>query len=343
MKVSVAMITYNHESFIAQAIESALMQKTNFDFEIIIGEDCSKDKTRLIVREYAEKFPNIIKLLLHQQNIGPISNFVAAYQKCRGQYIAFLEGDDYWTDPYKLQKQSDFLDTHPDFVSCVHWTDIIDEEGGRIISTYGLGSKHGPRIIKSYYTSDDVFEDGLFFHTCSMMVRKLFDNLPKWFMKSNMGDIMLTVLNAQYGKIGFLNETMAVWRAHRGGISAGQKPLTNLKRIKDVFLLIGSNLNLSNRFSFRRGLSKIYINLCDQYYRNGNTANAVFAGYKAMKTAPNTLRKQTLSQILSILIAFRFIQALHIIRVKVLEIIKYRCGDKTYNKIKMIYHYLTDF
>src|SRR5687768_16687744 len=113
MKVSVAMITYNHEAFVAQAIESVLMQKTDFDFELVIGEDCSTDKTREIVNGYKSKYGERIRVLLPAKNLGINRNLKQTLLACQGRYIALLEGDDYWTSSLKLQKQVNFLDTHP--------------------------------------------------------------------------------------------------------------------------------------------------------------------------------------------------------------------------------------
>jgi glycosyltransferase involved in cell wall biosynthesis len=117
-KVSVCMMTYNHERFIAQAIESVLEQKTSFDLELVIGEDCSTDGTRKIVAEYARKYPEKIKAMFRETNLGMTANGIQTLRECRGRYIALLEGDDYWTDPLKLQKQVDFLDVHPTCTAC---------------------------------------------------------------------------------------------------------------------------------------------------------------------------------------------------------------------------------
>lgn len=113
--VSICMVTYNQEKYIAQAIDSILMQKVNFDYEIVIGEDFSTDRTREIVLDYKAKYPNQIKLLLQDNNIGLVKNFIATLIACTGKYIAILEGDDYWTDSSKLQKQVDFLEENPDY------------------------------------------------------------------------------------------------------------------------------------------------------------------------------------------------------------------------------------
>lgn len=102
--VSVFMMTYNHENYIAQALDSILMQKINFGYEIIVGEDCSTDRTREIILSYAQRKPDLFKLILHDHNVGAKANQNAVLNACKGKYIAPCEGDDYWTDPYKLQK-----------------------------------------------------------------------------------------------------------------------------------------------------------------------------------------------------------------------------------------------
>src|SRR5437016_2968680 len=114
MKLSVMMITYNHERYVRHALDSVLMQKVDFDYEIVIGEDRSTDSTREILLEYRDKFPAKFRLLLHEQNIGVIRNCFTTLAACRGEYVALLEGDDYWTSDTKLQKQVEFLDSHRD-------------------------------------------------------------------------------------------------------------------------------------------------------------------------------------------------------------------------------------
>ncbi len=131
--VSVFMITYNHEKFIAEALDSILMQKTDFDFDIVIGEDCSTDATRRIVLEYSRKYPDKIKLLLHNANIGFISNLMYVLEACTGKYVAMCEGDDYWTDPFKLQKQVDFLEANKEYILATHGYRIVKD--GNVIRT----------------------------------------------------------------------------------------------------------------------------------------------------------------------------------------------------------------
>src|SRR5688500_13476797 len=111
--VSVWITTYNHEKFIAEAIESVLRQQPSLSYEIVIGEDCSTDRTREIVLSYKEKYPDKIILYLPKQNTGMVQMTKKSYSFCTGRYVAWLDGDDYWVDPFKLQKQVDFLEANP--------------------------------------------------------------------------------------------------------------------------------------------------------------------------------------------------------------------------------------
>ena len=123
-KVSVSLLAYNHELFIEQALDSILAQQVNFDYEIVIGEDCSQDNTREIILDYQEKNSDKIRIFLSKKPLNDRKsgrlNFVRNLEACRGEYIALLDGDDYWTSPYKLQKQVDYLDNHPEFSICFH-------------------------------------------------------------------------------------------------------------------------------------------------------------------------------------------------------------------------------
>jgi len=124
-KVSVFMMAYNHAPYIAQALDSALAQQTTFTVEIVIGEDSSTDGTRNIVTDYVQRYPGRIRALLHETNLGASRNQVLVLEACTGEYIALLEGDDFWTDPYKLQKQVDFLDEHLDYAISAHNVTIV--------------------------------------------------------------------------------------------------------------------------------------------------------------------------------------------------------------------------
>lgn len=128
--LSVVFITYNHEPYIRESLDGIFMQETDFDFEVVVGEDCSTDNTREIIREYDKKYPGRMKLLFREKNLGrPTLNVYQTAMEGRGKYLAFLEGDDYWTDPKKLQKQVDFLETHPDYMGTTCTFRLIGEKG----------------------------------------------------------------------------------------------------------------------------------------------------------------------------------------------------------------------
>ena len=289
-KVSVSIITFNHEEFIGKAIESVLMQKTDFDVEILIGEDDSSDNTRQIVNRYGHNYPDQIRVFLHNQenkvyiNGRPTGrfNFVNNLRQARGKYIALLEGDDYWTDPYKLHKQVDFLDKNPDFSTCFHWVKWLDQD------TQQFRDKlKGPSVIKPQYDIDDLLQYSNFIPTCSAMYRNgLFKDFPEWFWKTGVGDFPLHFLNARHGKIGLINECMAVYRSHKGGAHGGRKLTDNLKRVLDTYAVIASNLNLNKRISYRIGVVKWRIELFRAYRDERNMVMAFICGLKAFYIAP---------------------------------------------------------
>jgi glycosyltransferase involved in cell wall biosynthesis len=213
--VSVSMITYNHEKFIAEAIESIVMQKTSFPFELVIGEDCSTDNTRAICIEYQKKYPDIIRLRLPETNQGMMLNWISNIESGRGKYIALCDGDDYWTDPCKLQRQFDYMEANPDFALCSH-------------SVYTLLCGHLDENIgmerDELVTEDIILKDwGLL--TASIFFRKDAHKTPDWYYTVKNGDYALQLIVSLSGKIKFLPEYMAVYRQHLGGMSSTLKPL----------------------------------------------------------------------------------------------------------------------
>ena len=209
-KVSVCILTYNQEAYIGQAVESALAQRTNFRTELIIGEDCSTDRTREIVVDLARKHPDKIQLRLAPQNQGGGRNFVDLFHRCRGEYVVILEGDDYWTSPDKLQTQVDALDAHPRWAMCFHPAMNVYDDGRP-------SHLFPEEQTKSEYTIYDLLVKD-FMATSAVMFRNgLFGKLPDWFADVVVGDWALHILNANHGNIGFLPEPMSVYRIHSGG------------------------------------------------------------------------------------------------------------------------------
>jgi predicted O-linked N-acetylglucosamine transferase (SPINDLY family)/glycosyltransferase involved in cell wall biosynthesis len=228
MKVSVLMITYNHERFIAQAIDSILMQEVDFDYEIVIGEDCSTDNTRQIVIDYQRKHPDKIRLLLPEQNIGMHQNSIDTYNACQGQYIAPLEGDDYWVSPCKLKKQVSFLDQNLDFAICCGNYLIVQEEDP-ITQTIALKNQASVSTIENLLI-------GNFIQTGSVMYRRgLIKEFPTWFAEQGMGDWTFHILQAQYGKIKYIDEVLSAYRVHPGGVWSSKSKKYQLNETIKLF------------------------------------------------------------------------------------------------------------
>lgn len=214
--VSVAMVTYNHESFIAEAIEGVLKQQIDFNLELVIGEDCSTDGTRAIVQAYATRFPGKIRLLLAERNRGMMANYTAVLQACRGRYVALLDGDDFWTDPGKLQKQVDFLESRQECAICFHDVAVAYQD-----QPFGL-RRYCSQNQAEISGLADLLRDN-FIPACSSMFRRgLFAELPDWFFTLPWVDWTLHILNAQYGDIGYLDQVMGVYRIHANNVSQTQ-------------------------------------------------------------------------------------------------------------------------
>ena len=210
-KVSVRMITYNHEPFIARAIESVLMQKTDFDVELVIGEDCSTDGTARIVAGYERRFPDRIRLVQSERTVGRLRNYLRTLAACGGEYVALIDGDDYWTSDDKLQRQVEVLDDHPDCSLCIHNVLMIYEDGRvpRLRYRESLGE---------VLTLEDVLREP-FISTVSVVFRHgLVREFPPLFYPLPFCDWPLYVLIARHGSIRYIDEVMAVYRLHEGGV-----------------------------------------------------------------------------------------------------------------------------
>lgn len=212
-KVTVVMITYNHETYIEQAIRSVLAQEVDFHYELIIGEDYSTDKTRDIVIRLQAEFPEKIKLILQPKNVGMSSNFVDTFNEARGKYIAILEGDDYWINKNKLQLQVNHMDKNPTCRICTHDANVVNSDG-LLIKT---------AKFKSINNLVEYFETDLFIPTSSLLFKSATRQLPSWFREFKAAcDWQLHVwLLMQGGSVCHLNcESLANHRVHIGGVAS---------------------------------------------------------------------------------------------------------------------------
>ncbi|MDB5164321.1 MAG: putative sugar transferase [Candidatus Saccharibacteria bacterium] len=208
-KVSIVAISYNHERYIRQALDSFLNQKANFEFEIIVGDDCSTDNTPSIIKEYAEKYPNLVKPILRTSNVGISRNFSDTMSKARGKYIALCECDDFWTDPNKIQIQADFLDGNPQSSFCFHPVNVFFE--GKKEKEIIFPDKKDPKDLNL----EELLKQN-FIQTNSVMYRKQnHTDIPDGILPV---DWYLHLYNAQFGEIGYIDKVMATYRRHEGGI-----------------------------------------------------------------------------------------------------------------------------
>jgi len=237
------MITYNHEKFIGQAIESVLMQETDFPVELIIGEDCSTDGTRPIVKRYAEQYPNVIRALLPDSNMGMQRNATAVTAACRGDYVACLEGDDYWTSPNKLQSQVQFMEANLHYSMCgTANRDVMMSSDGNEIEV-GLYPTPG---AKSQYGLEDVMADYPF-RTLTFMLRNGLVRYPEWYEKAAYGDVCILALYGEKGPIAYLNEVTATYRMHTGGVWTGAGLGSKLESMRATMDLL--NDHFGGRYS----------------------------------------------------------------------------------------------
>lgn len=213
--VSISCITYNHEKYIADALESFLMQKTDFNFEILIHDDASTDNTPEIIRRYVDKFPNIIKPIYQKENqfskgkkIGPTYNFTRAL----GKYIAMCEGDDFWVDPYKLQIQVDYMEKNSECSLCFHNAEIqkaSKKKSNHLMLDYSINS--------GKYSVGELSLLG-FIPTASLIFPKyIFDEFPEWFAGSIVGDLPIILIAASKGYAYYFDDIMSVYRTDVDG------------------------------------------------------------------------------------------------------------------------------
>ncbi len=225
--VTICCITYKHEEFIRYALDSFLMQKTNFKFKIFVGEDHGPDGTADIVREYAEKYPDIIVPFLREKNMGAQANLIDLCRHANSPYIAFCEGDDYWVDEYKLQKQYDYMQTHTNVRMCFNRTKIEAPEDWHLRSYY-KANKNGEMIIPECIPGFKMPNRLLIgsdligcipLHTSTHFYRWNYDiEMPDWFYEGVEGAFPVLMLQMGLGTAAFLSDLTSVYRRSDVGV-----------------------------------------------------------------------------------------------------------------------------
>lgn len=271
--VSVFMITYNHEKYIEKAIESVLSQKVNFSYTIVIADDASTDTTVEIIQNYSKRFPGKFDVFFRKENAGVNINALENYQRCTSEYIAILEGDDYWIDDNKLQKQFDFMEANNELALCYtnayKFIDGKDEEREIMVTNK-----------PSHYIFDlDYFmnEGRPLMPTLTLFIRNAAvpKPFPKWLYNTFNLDWALNVLFMQNGKAGYIDELTATYRRHVGGIIIS----TPLPYVVHNGIQLAKNLDKHFNFKYHHVFGKIqwrYLQLVIHYFEKKKYGKGIF-------------------------------------------------------------------
>ena len=273
MKVTIVNTTYNQEKYIGQAIDGMIMQKTKFPFRILISNDCSTDNTRKILEEYKQKYPDKIDIINHKKNLGAMKNFVDTLSKVKdSEYVALCDGDDFWTDENKLQKQVDFLEQNNEFNICCHKSRLFYQNGEKEDEII-------PHNIKEETTINDLVNQNYIVANSVVYRWKFNDKNLKEIFPENIvpGDYYIHLLHAQDGKIKMINEVMSAYRRHDNGIwwSEGNKDREEFtlkygERFLNFYDEAEKNIKLPKK-AFEAQRKDIIYNIIVTYVKNNKT------------------------------------------------------------------------
>lgn len=270
MKVTIVTTTYNHEKYIAKAIDSFLIQKTNFPFKILISDDKSTDKTAEILKEYQNKYPEKIEIINHETNLGAMGNFIDTLSRVKDtEYVALCDGDDYWTDENKLQKQVEFLDNHKDFTICFHPSRMFFENGEKQDEILSVDT---PEVT----TLTDLVKWNYIIANSVVYRWKFNDTDLRVIFPENIvpGDYYIHLLHAKTGKIKKINEVMSDYRKHEAGFwysNAYDKDTFSLKygkKFLNFYHLADEQINLPKE-AFLEQRKDIIYNMIIAFVKNG--------------------------------------------------------------------------
>ena len=209
--VSVRLKTFNHEKYISMALDGILGQKVDFPLEIVVGDDFSTDGNLRIIEGYRARFPDLIRILPTENKVGMVPNGIRTWKACSGKYIANLDGDDYWTDSFKLQQQVDVLEKNPEYAMCFHNMEVRYEDPS-IPSRLYCG-----KLDKLVYTRYDLVMKNFIPSSGILFRNGLFDDFPEWYSRLPFTDWALNMLISGYGNFYFIPKVMGVYRIHSEG------------------------------------------------------------------------------------------------------------------------------
>ena len=286
-------ITYNHERFIEEALDGILTQETDFEYEVIISEDCSTDRTREIIERIAQANPDRVRLLLSERNLNDNTVLRRGIEAARGRYLALQDGDDVWTAKDKLQKQVDFLESRPDCSMSFHNVRVVYDDGSKPSHPYLEDDPDpdspGTFKPKSLSTVEDVVQR-FFVPTCSAVFRtEHLRGMPDWYDGLSAGDHPLLVFAAEHGHVAYLDQIMAIYRVHSGGLWTGRgkyETLADAESVEEVFDAL--NRHLGSRFDHLVDpeIGYVYRLRAYSFYRQGQYDWAITAGRRGLARLP---------------------------------------------------------
>ena len=287
--VTIASTTYNMEAFIGEALDSWLTQKASFQYDILISDDGSTDGTCDVVRRYMEKYPNI--RLISTGHIGKMPNFIRSLKESKGKYVALCDGDDYWIDPFKLQKQFDFMESHPEFSACFTNSYVLDTvTGEKKIAKTQLWDEATTEGLLKHRDNDNVqMSPG---HTSTYFYRNQFlRDYPEWMYGDVMTDFPLYMLISRYGKAKFINDVTSVYRHRPEGISS--KNFSFEKGIRRR-IFVYKNVNRDFHYRFRKIINPIiadyFFSLGKRLYKTGEKTKGLLSVFRAFIYDPSVIK-----------------------------------------------------
>jgi len=283
VKVTVLVFAYNQVQFIRQALDSALAQKTEFAFELLINEDCSTDGTREVVQEYAAAYPEKIRLLLSPVNLGDARSAERSLKDARGEYIAFLDGDDYWTSPDKLQTQAGLMDAHPEFSGCWHYQEYVDAEGNPV-------QGQPPHGLKSTWSLEEILKGRTIGTSSAFLRRSMLPPLPDWYFLCPFGDFVVWVLCLQNGPAGYLDDSLGAYRIHSGGLYSGLDEITQKLLFQRTFGHVYRHLPPANQAQVAEMFARRWATVALKQSLKGDWRGAKKTAREAQQDFPHDMR-----------------------------------------------------
>ena len=290
--VSIVCLTYNEEQFVRDTFDNFLSQKTTFPFEILVYDDASQDSTPNIIREYAAKYPDIFRVTLYKENnfkkgLG-FYGLRVGFNEAKGKYIVYCEGDDYWCDDHKLQKQVDFLELHPEYNVCAHETrirnDFDSKENGTLFSRANFNS-YIDISKRKHYTFEDTLT-GNIFHISSMMFRNTPIQWPEWICEVTALDMVLFMILAEKGDIYRLPDVMSVYRQNRCSITNTQQQFNSKLASNSMLINIISKMDVYWSNQYHKTITRV---LAMFYMRNA--FYYLSKSFRDIPSAKNMVRK----------------------------------------------------